>query len=110
MNENEVEVAKRYEAEGYSVIRGGAPDFLCVRVVSGEIVEAVFVEVKSSGRGLTYEQAIYRRVLESLGAKFVVVSVSPIHTAPFPASPSQAEPARTAPYRANSTKPKEVTS
>jgi hypothetical protein len=73
MNRSELEVAKRYEAAGWRVIRGGAPDFLCICEVSGKIVDAVFVEVKSSRKQeLTCEQLIWRKVLQSLGAKFRV--------------------------------------
>lgn len=54
------------------MLRGGAPDFLAVRVVNGEIVEARAIEVKSPGTDLTYEQAVFRQILERCGIEYVV--------------------------------------
>lgn len=71
-NAREEEVARRYEGEGWKVLRGGAPDFLMLRVEEGQILEVKAVEVKGPGSELTYEQAVYRRILERAGLEYVV--------------------------------------
>jgi len=72
VNENEKRVIEKYEKEGWKTLRGGAPDFLFLKVENGKIKDSIFVEVKTEGKGLTYEQSIYKKVLENLGAKYVV--------------------------------------
>jgi len=109
MNESELEVARRYEAAGWRIVRGGAPDFLAVKTdESGKILDKEFVEVKR-GRGLTYTQAIYKKVLESLGAKFSVVTVSPSRTKPGQAKPPGTDPIRSIPCRPGPSQPKPKT-
>lgn len=71
-NAREDEVALRYTNKGWKVLRGGAPDFLMLMVASGEIVQVKAVEVKSPGRDLTYEQCVYRMVLERAGVDYVI--------------------------------------
>ena len=79
VNRREREIARRYEADGWVVLRNGAPDFLMLRVVeqSGEKVVAVVqaVEVKAPGDRLTYEQALYRKALEQLGVRYRLETV-----------------------------------
>lgn len=77
VNENELKVVKKYEVEGWKTLRGGAPDFLFLRVKDGKIKDAVFVEVKREGDRLTYEQSIYKEILERMGAKYRVEIVKP---------------------------------
>lgn len=72
VNEAEKKVLEKYEAMGWKTVRGGAPDFLFLRVEDGKIVDFCFVEVKRPNSELTYEQEIYRMVLERLGAKYIV--------------------------------------
>jgi len=72
VNEAEKRVLEKYEANGWKTVRGGAPDFLFLKVEDEEIKDFCFVEVKRPNSELTYEQEIYRRVLESLGAKYIV--------------------------------------
>lgn len=73
MNKSELEVARYLESQGWRVIRGGAPDLLCVKEGKfGKILDVVFVEVKRDRRDLTYKQKMYRRALESLGAKYLL--------------------------------------
>jgi hypothetical protein len=111
LNKNELEVAKRYGAEGWRVIHGGAPDLLCIKVAeSGGILDAEFVEVKSGRAGLTYEQKVYRKVLETLGAKYKVerISATPIQARPNQTHPSQANPIQPNPTRLIPGQAKEV--
>ena len=39
VNENELEILKRYEAEGWKVLRGGAPDFLIIELIFPDVFE-----------------------------------------------------------------------
>lgn len=72
MNAREENVADRYTSQGWKVLRGGAPDFLRIRVKNGDIGEAMAVEVKSPHGELTYEQTVYRMILERAGFHYVV--------------------------------------
>ena len=72
MNVREEKVADLYTKQGWKVLRGGAPDFLMIRVKDGEIREAMAVEVKSPLGDLTYEQMVYRMILEGAGLPYVV--------------------------------------
>jgi len=79
VNRREREIARRYEADGWAVLRNGAPDFLVLRVVeqNGEkvISEVQAVEVKAPGDRLTLEQALYRKALEKLGVRYRLETV-----------------------------------
>lgn len=72
MNAREENVADRYTNQGWKVLRGGAPDFLMLKVANGEIGDVRAVEVKSFKDELTYEQAPYRMVLERAGFQYIV--------------------------------------
>ena len=76
MNVREEKVAARYTGQGWRVLRGGAPDFLMLRVECGEIRRIMAVEVKSPLRDLSYEQRVYRTVLEQAGIQYVVEVVN----------------------------------
>lgn len=75
VNEREKKVLEKYEEKGWRPLRGGAPDFLMLKVNDGNIEDFEFVEVKNGNASLTYEQEIFRKVLEKLGAKYKVESV-----------------------------------
>jgi len=107
MNKNELKVAKRYESQGWCVLHGGAPDFLAVRVENGRIIEFKFVEAKSKRGRLTYEQAVWREVLLSLGARYGVETstrTNPYRPVPCQSEPGRAIPDRTIPSQSNQTK------
>lgn len=69
-NTREQKVAARYNALGYKVLRGGAPDFLMLKVKDEKIVEVLAVEVKNGSSHLTTEQAYYRDALLSCGVRY----------------------------------------
>lgn len=76
VNEREKEVLEKYEDEGWVPIRGGAPDFLFLKVEDGKIEDFCFREVKSNGRVLNYNQEMYRKILEEkLSADYKVERV-----------------------------------
>jgi hypothetical protein len=79
VNKREREVARRYEADGWVVLRNGAPDFLVLRVADKDgvksIAEVEAVEVKAPGDRLTFEQALYRQALEKLGVRYHLETV-----------------------------------
>ena len=107
VNKNEQEIIRKYEAEGWKTVRGGAPDFLFLKVEDGKITDALFVEVKANGDKLSYAQGVFRKVLERLGAEYRVEHVSthvssqvqskPAQSVPPQAMPSQARPVHTRP-------------
>lgn len=75
MNERELKVKARLESEGYRVLRGGAPDFIALKVNSvGEILSFKGVEVKSRANGvkLSYEQEVYRELFRLAKIDFEV--------------------------------------
>lgn len=105
VNDNELKIVEKYEAQGWRTLRGGAPDFLFLKVDNrGEIEDFVFVEVKNGKSGLSYAQAIYREVLELLGAKFKVevpiANSKPYHAAPTQTNPNPSIPTQAPPNQA----------
>jgi len=63
-------------AEGWIVIHGGAPDFLCIKLDKDDNIEAVaFREVKSGVDVIKFEQFQWGRALQFLGADYDVVSI-----------------------------------
>ena len=70
VNKREKKVLDTYESNGWKTIRCGAPDFLFLKTDNGDIIDFVFVEVKSKSNELTYPQEIWRNVLQKLGAKY----------------------------------------
>ena len=73
MNRREVAVKQQLEADGWRVLRNGAPDFIALKVANGEIVEMKGVEVKSRKGVLSYEQSVYKDVLHRAGIPFEVI-------------------------------------
>ena len=73
MNERELKIKQYYEAEGWRMLRGGAPDFIALKVNGeGEIQEFMGVEVKPTNGSLSYEQAIYKRIFQQATIKYIV--------------------------------------
>jgi len=72
VNRREKKVAEEYEEDGWTPIRCGAPDWLMIKTNGSDIEEVEFVEVKSPNSSLRYEQEIWRKTLEKLGANFEV--------------------------------------
>ena len=73
MNERELKVKAKYEAEGWRMLRGGAPDFIALKIdEKGGILEFMGIEVKNSHDSLTYEQAIYRGLFKLAGREYKV--------------------------------------
>lgn len=72
MNDNELKVREKYEKQGWKVLRGGAPDFLCLKVEDGKIVGVLFIEVKYGRDRLSYEQAVYKKAIKFLRAKYKI--------------------------------------
>lgn len=76
MNRRELEVKVKYEAQGWKVLRNGAPDFICLKLdAAGGIAEMMAVEVKPLNGKLTYEQSVFRKVFEKAGVPFKVEAV-----------------------------------
>jgi hypothetical protein len=103
VNKNELEVLRKYERNGWKVLRGGAPDFLMLKVKDGKIADHCFVEVKRQGSSLTYEQEIYRKTLKELGAKYIVEVIEA--SRPNRTMPDQSAPAQTGPHQTRPTQP-----
>jgi len=53
-------------------MKGGAPDFLMLKVSDGAILDLLAVEVKRPGSSLSYEQLVFKKVLERAGFRYVV--------------------------------------
>lgn len=76
MNDRERQIAERYREQGWKPLRNGAPDFLMLKVIDGDIKEMMAVEVKRKGARLTYEQGVWRKVCEKAGVPFKVEVVA----------------------------------
>ena len=72
VNKRELVILKKYEKQGWSTIRCGAPDFLFVKTKNGIIKSILFVEVKAPNSHLSYEQYIWRTVLEQKGCEYKI--------------------------------------
>jgi predicted Holliday junction resolvase-like endonuclease len=70
VNEREKQILEQYEKQGWKTIRCGSPDFLFLKTNNGDIKDFIFVEVKSYNSNLSYEQFIWKKILEKLGAKY----------------------------------------
>lgn len=71
-NTREQKVAARYKALGYKMLRGGAPDFLMLKIKDGKIAEVLAIEVKNGSGHLTTEQAYYRDALLFCGVRYIM--------------------------------------
>ena len=110
MNNPEKQVKQQLEAEGWKVLRGGAPDFIILKVDSeGRITEAEGREVKSKNSKLSYEQGIYKMIFEMAGIPYKVVvtdqttppQARPRHSTPGLTLPGQSIPVQPRPYQTN---------
>lgn len=72
MNSREQEVKKKYEQQGWRVLRSGSPDFVMLKVVDGDIQDMKMVEVKSPCGRLTYEQGVYKKIAQKAGIPYIV--------------------------------------
>ncbi len=76
MNRRELIVKQQLEADGWRVLRNGAPDFIALKTADGKIIEMKGVEVKSPDQSrMTYEQSVYRDMFARAGIPFEVVVV-----------------------------------
>lgn len=98
MNDNELKVREKYEKQGWKVLRGGSPDFLCLKVEDGKIVDVLFIEVKYGGDRLSYEQAVYKKAIKFLKAKYkleylpTTIQNNPPHAKPAQPLPNHPSP------------------
>ena len=74
MNDRELQVKQQYEEKGWKVLRNGAPDFLMFKTLesTNATYDVLMVEVKSTKDRLSYEQSIYREIMEQHGIPFKV--------------------------------------
>jgi len=81
------------------MLRGGAPDFIALRVDDdGNIGQFMAVEVKDGRGQLTYEQQVYRKLFTLAGIPFIVET---IHTKPRQPILGQATPSHAIPDQTN---------
>jgi VRR-NUC domain len=62
------------EKRGWTVLKGGWPDFICTRVVNGKI-EMCMVEVKAEDSELSDRQVQMHRILRDLGIPVHILTV-----------------------------------
>ena len=114
MNNSEKQVKQQLESEGWRVLRGGAPDFIPLKVDGdGKIIDFKGVEVKSKNGKLSYEQSIYKMIFEMAGIPYevVVTGISkPDHSSPDHTPPTLPNPNRTSPgqSRPGQSKPNQI--
>ncbi len=100
MNNSEKQVKQQLEDEGWKVLRGGAPDYIALKVNNGQIDIFKGVEVKSKSAKLSYEQQLYRMIFQKAGIPYEVVVTdhsNPHHTSPHHSSPARTSPNQTTP-------------
>ena len=76
MNQSELIAKEKLEAEGWHVLKAGAPDFLVFRVRHRK-VEIKYVEVKAPEDRLSPNQEKYRRLLERANQNYELWRVDP---------------------------------
>ena len=72
MNRRELEVKKKYEDEGWKVLRNGAPDFVMFKVENNKIIEIEAVEVKCPNGKLSYEQKVWKEICNKAKIKYKI--------------------------------------
>jgi hypothetical protein len=72
MNASERAVFEDWRREGYSVLNGGWPDFLCVRTLAGK-TEVCCIEVKSKTDHLTPKQNQVHNILAQAGVPVRII-------------------------------------
>ena len=72
VNLNEDKIRKNYEELGYKVLHKGCPDFLIFKYdkKTKKFSDVQFIEVKAGSDKLSYEQAVFKKVLKSLGLNY----------------------------------------
>jgi hypothetical protein len=91
MNESEKEVVRKYVEKGYKYLHSGWPDFVFFKVDGDKITEVQFVEVKQVGDPLRYEQAVMKKIFESLNLPFKVEFINPNQSRPDQSRPFNAK-------------------
>lgn len=99
MNKSEIEAREQLIQEGWKVLRNGWPDFLCTRIVNGEM-EFMAVEVKFNGDTLREEQLFVKEFFRLINIPYRVISVGKKHSKPL-----QTRPFRPRPLHPNPIKP-----
>jgi hypothetical protein len=69
MNSREKRVKQRYERNGWTILRGGWPDFLAIRDSADGQVEHMGIEVKSHNNRLSACQEKMHEALQKIGVK-----------------------------------------
>ena len=73
MNRREQVVYDEYLAQGFGVVRNGAPDFVILKTEGGEIQEIVAaVEVKSPKGRMSHEQLVWQKICERAQIPFIL--------------------------------------
>lgn len=82
VNKNEEIIRQKYESQGYTVLRNGAPDFVIFKNENGQITDIKFIEVKFNGDRLRYEQQVYKKILETLGLTYILEHIKATQDSP----------------------------
>lgn len=69
MNRGEEIIKQKYEELGWTLVHGGAPDFLAFKR-KGKEIRVLFIEVKGRGGTLSKNQSIWKEILERCGLEF----------------------------------------
>ena len=80
MTPEEYQVKKKYEEGGYKMLHVGCPDFLGFKYneQTDTFSDIIFVEVKKGKDKLSYEQAVWKRVLEQIkDARYIMEYFQP---------------------------------
>lgn len=74
INLSEYLTEKQFKAEGYKFLRNGHPDFVFYKEdSSNQITDVLFCEVKRDYSVLSKDQEVYRKILEFIGAKYILL-------------------------------------
>jgi len=73
MNRREQQIKNELESQGWKILRGGAPDFIALKVTNnGDVDIFKGIEVKSKMDKLSYEQEVYRKLFILAGVPYEV--------------------------------------
>ena len=95
MTPEEYQIKKKYEEGGYKMLHVGCPDFLGFKYneQTDTFSDIIFVEVKKGKDKLSYEQAVWKRVLEQIkDARYIMEYFHTIHFNPTKVNTSQLNP------------------
>jgi len=77
LTNSEMRVQQSYLERGYKSLREGSPDFVFYKTDSdNNIKDVLFVEVKTNGDHLRANQALYAKILRSVGARYKLENVN----------------------------------